>query len=96
MNFYTQNGLLNMLDRNKRIKRKPEKFQKCNEEFDLIVTCQERVFDQVLERELFLATHLDDRFFYKIYLTWGTIDIDLMRISLKGYSRVAPEIRIIP
>jgi len=49
MSFYTQNGLLNMLDRNKRIKGKPEKFQQCNEEFDLIVTCQERVFDQVLE-----------------------------------------------
>lgn len=49
MSFYTQNGLLNMLDRNKRIKGKPEKFQRCNEEFDLIVTCQERVFDQVLE-----------------------------------------------
>jgi len=49
ISFYTQNGLLNMLDRNKRIKGKPEKFQRCNEEFDLIVTCQERVFDQVLE-----------------------------------------------
>lgn len=54
MSFYTQNGLLNMLDRNKRIKGKPEKFQQCNEEFDLIVTCQERVFDQVLE-------HLNER-----------------------------------
>lgn len=41
-----------MLDRNKRIKGKPEKFQQCKEEFDLIVTCQERVFDQVLERKL--------------------------------------------
>ncbi|KAL5260935.1 hypothetical protein ACHWQZ_G006848 [Mnemiopsis leidyi] len=54
LSFYTQNGLLNMLDRNKRIKGKPEKFQQCKEEFDLIVTCQERVFDQVLE-------HLNER-----------------------------------
>ena len=47
--FYTQNGLLNMLDRNRRIKEKPERFQDCKAEFDIIVTCQERVFDQVLE-----------------------------------------------
>ncbi|KAL5251930.1 hypothetical protein ACHWQZ_G014911 [Mnemiopsis leidyi] len=47
--FYTQNGLLNMLDRNRRIKQKPERFQENKDEFDLIVTCQERVFDQVLE-----------------------------------------------
>ena len=47
--FYTQNGLLNMLDRNRRIKEKPERFQENQDEFDLIVTCQERVFDQVLE-----------------------------------------------
>ena len=38
-----------MLDRNRRIKEKPERFQENQDEFDLIVTCQERVFDQVLE-----------------------------------------------
>lgn len=47
--FYTQNGLLNMLDRNKRIKEKPERFQENTDEYDIILTCQERVFDQVLE-----------------------------------------------
>lgn len=40
-----------MLDRNKRIKSKPERFQNCKEKFDLIVTCEERVYDQVLEGE---------------------------------------------
>ena len=40
-----------MLDRNRRIKEKPERFQENKDEFDLIVTCQERVFDQVLESE---------------------------------------------
>ena len=46
-----------MLDRNRRIKEKPERFQENKDEFDLIVTCQERVFDQVLESEFtFLAT----------------------------------------
>lgn len=44
---YTQNGLLHMLDRNRRIKKCPEKFQHCTEEFDLIITAEERVYDQV-------------------------------------------------
>ena len=47
--LYTQNGLLHMLDRNRRIKPRPERFQSCKERFDVIVTCEERVYDQVLE-----------------------------------------------
>lgn len=47
--YYTQNGILHMLDRNRRIKPCPEKFQTCNERFDVIVTCEERVYDQVIE-----------------------------------------------
>lgn len=38
-----------MLDRNKRIKPCPERFQQSKEKFDIIVTCEERVYDQVLE-----------------------------------------------
>jgi len=38
-----------MLDRNRRIKPKPERFQSCKEHFDIIVTCEERVYDQVIE-----------------------------------------------
>ncbi|BET00374.1 RNA polymerase II subunit A C-terminal domain phosphatase [Nesidiocoris tenuis] len=48
-NFYTQNGLLHMLDRNRRIKLRPERFQLSKDKFDVVVTCEERVFDQVLE-----------------------------------------------
>lgn len=48
-NYYTQNGLLHMLDRNRRIKTCPEKFQLCSERFDVLVTCEERVYDQVIE-----------------------------------------------
>lgn len=36
-----------MLDRNRRIKRCPERFQTCKERFDIIVTVEERVYDQV-------------------------------------------------
>lgn len=46
---YTQNGILHMLDRNKRIKPRPERFQNCRDLFDLILTCEERVYDQVVE-----------------------------------------------
>lgn len=45
---YTQNGLLHMLDRNRRIKKCPEKFQHCTEQFDIIITAEERVYDQVM------------------------------------------------
>lgn len=38
-----------MLDRNRRIKKCPERFQDCREQFDIIVTAEERVYDQVLE-----------------------------------------------
>lgn len=48
---YTQNGILHMLDRNKRIKPRPERFQNCKDLFDLILTCEERVYDQVIEGE---------------------------------------------
>ncbi|XP_077998430.1 RNA polymerase II subunit A C-terminal domain phosphatase SSU72-like isoform X1 [Glandiceps talaboti] len=48
-NLYTQNGILHMLDRNKRIKSKPERFQNSKEKFDIVVTCEERVYDQVVE-----------------------------------------------
>lgn len=38
-----------MLDRNRRIKKKPEKFQHCTDRFELIITAEERVYDQVVE-----------------------------------------------
>jgi RNA polymerase II subunit A C-terminal domain phosphatase SSU72 len=47
--LYTQNGILHMLERNKRIKQKPERFQEFKEQFDVIFTVEERIFDQVIE-----------------------------------------------
>ena len=48
--LYTQNGILHMLDRNRRIKPKPERFQDYKSDvFDIIFTVEERIFDQVIE-----------------------------------------------
>jgi RNA polymerase II subunit A C-terminal domain phosphatase SSU72 len=38
-----------MLDRNRRIKSKPERFQLSKDKFDVLITCEERVYDQVIE-----------------------------------------------
>ena len=47
---YKQNGILHMLDRNRRIKLSPQRFQDDHEQmFDIVVTCEERVYDQVIE-----------------------------------------------
>lgn len=41
--------MLHTLDRNRRIKLKPERFQETDEKFDLLITCEEKVYDQVIE-----------------------------------------------
>ena len=40
-----------MLDRNRRIKTCPERFQSSPDQFNIIITCEERVYDQVIESE---------------------------------------------
>lgn len=49
LTMYTQNGILHMLDRNRRIKSAPQRLQNALEQYDLIITAEERVYDQALE-----------------------------------------------
>jgi RNA polymerase II subunit A C-terminal domain phosphatase SSU72 len=45
--FYRENGLLYLLERNMRIKERPENFFERREEFDLVITCEEKVFSSI-------------------------------------------------
>ncbi|ADM11684.2 Ssu72-like protein [Encephalitozoon intestinalis ATCC 50506] len=47
--YYRESGILYLLERNMGVKEKPENFfQRC-EDFDLVITCEERVFTSIFE-----------------------------------------------
>ena len=55
--LYTENGILTLLDRNRRIKKCPERFQDVeNYDFDIVFCCEERVFDQAMEHLFHIAS----------------------------------------
>ncbi|RIB07408.1 Ssu72-like protein [Gigaspora rosea] len=54
--LYKQNGLLDMLDRNRKIKLAPEQWSSdAKEIFDVIISCEERCYDVICEGALLLV-----------------------------------------
>ncbi len=70
-----------MLDRNRRIKPSPERFQAVQEEFDVVFTVEERIYDCVIE-----GTYMDIVTFIGLSYTYFRHKVCIKANEGKGYN----------
>lgn len=77
--MYEANGLIHMLDRNRHVKRAPEKWHnnKYAGKFDLVITCEERCFDSVLEDLMYRTYSKNDDGDYDVKTLVHVINVDI-------------------
>lgn len=85
---YTANGLLTMLDRNRKLKTAPERWQESTNVVDVVITCEERCYDAVCDGQAsrsrrFVSEELIPRILADLLMKGGELNKPVHVINLE-------------